>query len=128
MRVLIADDSALIRERIQEMLSIYRQLEIIGSYKNGNETLEALRILKPDLAIVDYKMPGLSGIQVLSEIRKEDKILKFIILTFHSTEFYRNLAMETGADYFFSKSDEFEQLSTLIEELLNIEHRSKKHN
>ena len=82
MKVLLADDSDLILERLKEMLSIYEQVEIVASLKNGTETLEALRVLKPDLAIVDIKMPGLSGLEVLNEIRKEDKTIKFIILTF----------------------------------------------
>jgi YesN/AraC family two-component response regulator len=80
MKVLLADDSGLILERLKEMLSMYKQAEIVASLKNGTETLEALRILKPDLAIVDIKMPGLSGLEVLNEIRKEDDTIKFIRL------------------------------------------------
>ena len=103
MRVLLADDSSLILERLQEMVGMHKQAEIVGSLNNGTETLEALRVLKPDLAIVDIQMPGLSGLEVLSEIRKENKIVKFIILTLYSSDYYRQLAVKTGADYFFSK-------------------------
>ena len=78
MRVLLADDSDLILERLQKMVSMFSQVEIVGLYKNGLETLEALRLLKPDLAIVDIKMPGISGLKVLKEIRKEDKTIKFM--------------------------------------------------
>jgi DNA-binding NarL/FixJ family response regulator len=114
MRVLLADDSGLILERLQEMLSMYNQTEIVGSLKNGTETLEALRVLKPDLAIVDIKMPGLSGLEVLNEIRKEDKTIKFIILTFYSSDYYRQLAIQAGADYFFNKVDDFDKLSMVV--------------
>jgi DNA-binding NarL/FixJ family response regulator len=119
-RVIIADDSILILERLKEMLSNYRQIEIVGSFNNGIETLESLRKLKPDLAIVDIKMPGLTGLQVLTEIRKEDKILKFMILTFYSNDYHRQMAIKAGADYFFSKADDFEKILPLITELLEI--------
>lgn len=118
MRVLLADDSGLILERLQEMVSVHKQVEIVGSLKNGTDTLEALRRLKPDLAIVDIKMPGLSGLEVLHEIRKEDKNLKFIILTLFSTDNYRQFAIQAGADHFFSKVDQFEELSMVVKKMV----------
>jgi DNA-binding NarL/FixJ family response regulator len=120
MRVLLADDSALIRERLKDMLSVFQQVEIVGSFENGTETLQALRSLKPDLAIVDLKMPGLSGLDVLTGIRKENSTLKFIILTFFSSGYYRQLAIQAGVDYFFSKVDDFEKVEVVINEMLNI--------
>ena len=116
-RVLLADDSDLILERLQQMLRLNPQVEIAGSFKDGIKTLEALKRLKPDLAIVDIKMPGLSGLEVLHEIRKEDSRLKFMILTFYSSDNYRKLAMQYGADYFFSKVDDFEKISPVVNEL-----------
>jgi DNA-binding NarL/FixJ family response regulator len=114
MKVLIADDSGLILDRLQEMLSMYKQAELIGSYKDGTKALAALRSLKPDLAIVDIKMTGLSGLEVLSEIRKENKIVKIIILTFYSSDHHRQMAIQAGADYFFTKVDDFDKLSMVV--------------
>src|ERR1035437_8984412 len=114
MRVLLADDSGLILERLQDMVKLYNHTEIVGSLKNGTETLKALRNLRPDLAIVDIKMPGLNGLEVLNEIRKEDKSLKFIILTFYSSDYYRKLAIQYGADYFFNKVDDFDKLELVV--------------
>jgi DNA-binding NarL/FixJ family response regulator len=121
MRVLIADDSVLILERLREMLGFYRQIEIVGSCKNGIDTLEALRNLKPDLAIVDLKMPGLNGLKVLTEIRKENKTIKIIILTLFSSDSYRQKAIQTGADYFFSKVDDFEKVELAVAKLVKEE-------
>jgi DNA-binding NarL/FixJ family response regulator len=126
MKVLLADDSKLILVRLQEMVSIYKQVEIVKSCSNGIDTLEALRTLKPDLAIVDIKMPGLSGLEVLNEIRKEDKIVKFIILTFYSSEYHRQMALQAGADYFFNKVDDFEKVSQLVEDLAKKEEYYKR--
>jgi two-component system nitrate/nitrite response regulator NarL len=118
MKVLLADDSGLILERLKEMLSMHKQAEVVASLKNGTEALEALRNLKPDLAIVDIKMPGLSGLEVLNEIRKEDDNIKFIILTFYSSDYYRQLAIKAGADYFFNKADDFDKVSLVVEEMI----------
>ncbi len=117
LRVLLADDSDLILDRLQQMLRLHPLVEIAGSFKDGIKTLEALKSLKPDLAIVDIKMPGLTGLEVLHEIRKEDSHLKFMILTFYSSENYRKLAISYGADYFFSKVDDFEKISPVVNEL-----------
>lgn len=125
MKVLIADDSALIRERLQDMLEIYPQVELVGSLKNGIETLKALRTLTPDLAIVDIKMPGISGLEVLTEIRKEDKSIKFIILTLYPSDYYQQIAMEGGADYFFSKVEDFEKMSVIVAKMIEKEENYK---
>jgi DNA-binding NarL/FixJ family response regulator len=118
MRVIIADDSNHTLDWLTEMLGNYKQIEVVGKFDNGTETLDALRNMKPDVAIVDYRMPGLNGIEVLREIRKTDSGLKFILLTFYAFDNYRQMAMEAGADYFFSKVDDYEKLSLLMAELL----------
>lgn len=118
MKVLIAYDTNLIRERLQEMVSVSRQLEVVGSFANGTNTLEGLRTLKPDLAIIGLEMTGLNGIEVLKEIRKENSSLVYIILTLFSSEFYREMAMEAGADYFFSKPDDFKKVARVMVEMV----------
>lgn len=115
MKVLLADDSQLILERLQEVVGRFQDAEIVGSLKNGIEALDALRITKPDLAIVDLRMPGLTGIEVLTEIRKENNTLKFIILTFYSSDYFRQMAIQAGADYFFSKVDDFDKVGIVVE-------------
>ena len=126
MRVLLADDSALMIERLQYLLNMFQQVEIVGTCKNGTETLEALRVKNPDLAIVDIKMPGLSGLDVLKEIRKENKAVRFIILTFYSTEYYRELAVKAGVDYFFSKTEDFDKVTQVVEEMVLSEENNKR--
>jgi DNA-binding NarL/FixJ family response regulator len=118
MRVLLGDDSVLMLERLKEMLDVYVQADIVGAVKNGTDTLAALRTLKPDLAIIDLVMPGLSGLEVLHQIRKEDKNVKVIILTFYSADCYKRKAMQAGADYFFSKVDDFDKVSKVVADML----------
>lgn len=127
MRVVIADDSVLMLERLQQMLNLLEQVEVVGVFQNGSDALDAVQRLKPDLAILDNKMPGLNGIDVIGEIRKENHSVKLMLLTFYSDSYYRMKAMKAGADYFFSKSDDFEKIPGVIAEL-NISSELKNKN
>jgi len=126
MRVLLADDSELVLDALHEILYAVDQVVIVASCKNGTDALKAIRTHVPDLAIVDIQMPGLTGLEVLTEIRNEGIITKFIILTFFSSGYYRQLAMEAGADYFFSKADDFEKIAGVVEEMLSKENSDKR--
>jgi DNA-binding NarL/FixJ family response regulator len=118
MNVTIADDSDLIINRLQEMLCNFDNVNIIDISRNGIDALKALKTLNPDLAIVDLKMPGLNGLEVLKEIRKENKKMKIIILTFYTLDQYKTIAINAGVNYFFSKSDDFEKVSDVVFEML----------
>ena len=118
MRVLIGDDSRLIRERIIETLSLFDDIEIVGETENGSDTLSRLVSLRPDLAILDIRMPGKSGLDVIREYRKVSSETKIIVLSNYTNDQYLARAFEYGADYFFSKSDDFDKLGSLIGELI----------
>ena len=118
MRVLIADDSVLMLDRLRAIISGFKQAEIVGELQNGNDALEALKSLKPDLAIIDIKMPGLNGLEVLYNIRKENKVLTFIIFTLFASDYIADLAIKSGADYFFNKVDDFDKLSHVVSEMI----------
>lgn len=117
MKVLLANDSVLILERLKELLSINRKVDIVASLKNGDDTLAAIKVLNPDLVIVDINMPGLNGLEILTEVRRENKATKVIILTFYSSDHYRKLSMHSG-EIFFNKADDFEKISMIVERLM----------
>lgn len=121
MRVLIADDSDFIIDRLQQMLSSLENVEVVGSFHNGTDALSGMHKLKPDLAVLDNKMPGLKGVDVIREIRKSDNNVVLMLLTFYSDSYYKKLAMSAGADYFFSKSEDFEKIPKVIDDLKNME-------
>lgn len=117
MKILIADDSVLILERLQQILGEIDQVEVVASLDNGIDTLEALRTLNPDLAIIDIQMPGLTGLEVLNAYRKENQSVIFILLTLHSQGYIKQLAIQSGTNYFFSKVDDFQKITQVVEEL-----------
>ena len=118
MKILIADDSRLMRDRIRETVSIFNSVEIVGETDNGDDTLEKLNTCKPDLAIIDIRMPDKNGLEVLKEYRKNNKNTKVMILTNYAYEQYRERALKNGADYFFSKSEDFDKIAAVVAALL----------
>ena len=79
MTVVVADDSSVQINIILSMLRHFPQYTVIGSYDDGLEALESIRLLKPDLAIIDYVMPNRTGQEVVLAARAELLPTKFII-------------------------------------------------
>lgn len=118
MRIFIADDSAIVRERLIEMLSGLKDVEVIGQAGGGVEALNSIRELKPDVAILDIQMPGGSGIDVLKNIKKEEPALLVIMFTNYPYPEYRKQCMVAGADFFFDKSTEFDKVMKVLGSLI----------
>lgn len=118
MRVFIADDSMLILERLKAMLSDLPEIEIIGESRDGFGAIEALRKLNPDVVILDIKMPGVDGIDVLKYIKNNNQDIRVIMLTNYPFPQYRKKCMKLGADYFFKKSTEFENIMDALNQLI----------
>ena len=118
MRVFIADDSELVRERLKELLSEISEVEIIGEAGDGEEAIKGILELHPDVVILDIRMPGGNGIDVLQAIKRGDPAPTVIMLTNYPYPQYRKKCMDLGADYFFDKSNEFERVMEVIEQLI----------
>ena len=118
MKIFIVDDSALVRERIIAMISEHPGIEIIGQAKNAPEGIKSILELKPDMVILDIRMPGGNGIEVLNKIKKIKPAPTIIILTNYPYPQYRKKCMEAGADYFFDKSTEFNKIIEVINKLI----------
>jgi DNA-binding NarL/FixJ family response regulator len=118
MKVFIVDDSALVRERIITMISEHPGIEITGQAENAQEAINSIRKLKPDVAILDIRMPGGNGIEVLRNIKKNNSAPTVIILTNYPYPQYRKKCIEAGADFFFDKSTEFHKIIEVIKKLI----------
>ena len=118
MKVFIVDDSALVRERIITMISEHPGIEITGHAKTAQEGINSILKLKPDVVVLDIRMPGGNGIEVLKNIKKNSYSPTIIIFTNYPYPQYRKKCMEAGADYFFDKSTEFNKIMEVIEKLI----------
>jgi len=114
MKILIADDSPLLRDRLKELLKSLDNTKIIGEAKNGADALKMAVETIPDLAIIDIRMPEMNGIEVLKKIRETNSTLKIIILTNYPYKQYRQRCLEEGADYFFDKNQDIEKLREIV--------------
>ena len=118
MRLLIVDDSRILRERLVGMLADLRGVEIIGQAQDTLEAIESIQKLNPNVVILDIRMPRGSGLEVLEAIKKKRDSLKVIVFTNFPYPQYRRRCMEAGADYFFDKHTEFEGLFDTIKNLV----------
>jgi DNA-binding NarL/FixJ family response regulator len=119
MRVLIVDDSRIMRERVVEMLSeLQDDIVVVGQAGEATEAIGAVHRLKPDAVILDIGMPGGSGIDVLRAIRQDGLSPVIMMFTNLANPLYRKRCKDIGADFFFDKSKEFCKVPETFRRLL----------
>ncbi len=117
MNVVLVDDSLLVRKRVANIISKIPGVKVIGEAGNSLEAIEVVRKTKPDVVILDIKMPGESGVKVLRKLKDEFEDLKIIMLTNYPDSQYKAECLMHGAEYFLSKSDEFDKLPEVFSKL-----------
>jgi DNA-binding NarL/FixJ family response regulator len=119
MKIVLADDSSLLRDRIKSLLNSINNVSVVGEAENGVEALQLIREKKPDLAILDIRMPEMNGIEVLKKIRELGLVTKVCILTNYPYKQYREKCISAGADYFFDKNLDINLLLDVISTIAN---------
>jgi len=114
MNILIVDDADVIRNRLCSMLSEIDNVNVTGQACNTAEGYRLYSTLKPDIIILDIRLPDESGISLLKKIKRENSEIIIVMFTNFPYPAYQERCMELGADYFFDKSTEFSQLIDLI--------------
>ncbi len=115
--VFLADDSMVLRERVLDMLRDIPGVEVLGCAADGLHAIDCIRKLRPDVVVLDIQMPRGTGLDVLKNIHPVDGVPLLIVFTNFSYPQYRKRALEGGADYFFDKTTEFENLRELVGQL-----------
>ena len=95
-RVLIADDHALVREGISALLGFCNDIEVVGEASDGIEAIERTRAVKPDIVLMDIGMPRLGGLEATVELRKTEPDVKIIILTQYDDREYISRFLKAG--------------------------------
>ena len=119
MKILIADDSPLLRDRLKGLMRKFDLLSVVTEAENGAEALKLIRETNPDVAILDIRMPEMNGIEVLRKIREVESRPKIIILTNYPYKQYRERCLAEGADYFFDKNHDIAGLTEAIIRIAN---------
>ncbi|MFC4104188.1 response regulator [Paenibacillus xanthanilyticus] len=102
-RILIADDQRLLRDGLQTILQLEDDLEVVGVSENGQEAYEAVREKRPDIVLMDIKMPVLDGIEAMKLIKRDYPSTVVLILTTFAEDKFIVDAMAGGADGFLLK-------------------------
>ena len=116
-RVFVVEDSELIRERLLAMLASLPGVEIVGHADSAAGAIAGILTAQPDAVVLDIKLKTGNGIEVLKTIKPRMAEVAVIVLTNYASEEYREKCLQAGAGYFLDKTNEFEQLRPIIEQL-----------
>jgi len=108
-RVVLADDHVFVRDGIKSLLENEANIEVVGEAIDGADALEVVAQNKPDLLIVDIRMPHLTGIEVVEKLRGENNNVKIIMLSMHESEEYVLKSIKAGADGYLLKGSSKEE-------------------
>ncbi|MDE5908776.1 MAG: response regulator transcription factor [Lachnospiraceae bacterium] len=118
-KVMLADDHALMREGIKHLLEFDGTVEVIAEANDGVECLEKLKTINPDLLLLDINMPVMNGLDVLEELKRKKNSIKVLMLTVHSEVEYLLHAVDIGANGYILKDSGSSELKQAIDVILN---------
>jgi DNA-binding NarL/FixJ family response regulator len=118
-KYIIADDHSIFRKGLQLVLSGDKQLQCIGEANNGKELLKLLKENKPDVVLLDIKMPDMDGIAALDEIKVRHHQLKTIIITMYEDEQFLLHFIKKGANGYLTKDADPQEIKNAIHSVHN---------
>ena len=116
-RVLIAEDQAMVRGALASLLSLEDDIEVVAEVERGDRVLELARSRRPDVALLDIEMPGQDGIRAAADLARELPETRALMLTTFGRPGYLRRALESGAGGFLLKDAPAEQLADAIREV-----------
>ena len=114
MKIFIADDSPIVRERLVAMLSEMDGVEVAGHAEDAAAATRMIRDLRPDAVVLDIRLANGSGIDVLKAIKNDRPEMLVIMLTLYPYAQYRESCMKAGASFFLDKATGFERIPEVI--------------
>jgi DNA-binding NarL/FixJ family response regulator len=109
-RVVVADDHAIVREGLKQLLAAAGDLDIVGDAADGYAVVKAVRELEFDVLLLDMSMPGKSGIELIKQVKAEKPKLRILVLTMHEEHQYAIRAIRAGASGYLTKESASRQL------------------
>lgn len=119
MRILIADDHPVVRHGLKQILASDSKLSVVGEAKNGNEMLELARKLEWDVAIMDFSMPGKSGLELLKEIKREHPRRPVLVLSMYPEEVHATRVLKAGGAGYLNKASACEELTAALRKIVS---------
>jgi two-component system, NarL family, invasion response regulator UvrY len=119
MRILIADDHAVVRRGLKEILASEHDMEVVGEAKNGDEALELVRKVDWDVAVLDFSMPGRSGVELIKEIKRRHPSRPVLVLSMLPEEAHAAQVFKAGGSGYINKESAGEELTAAIRKVAN---------
>jgi DNA-binding NarL/FixJ family response regulator len=116
-RVLLADDHQAIRRGVRALLEGKPGIEVVGEAPNGRLALEQARLLQPDIAVIDYSLPELNGLDLTTALKREVPRIEVLVYTMHDREDLVLDVLRAGARGYVLKSDSEEELLAAVNAL-----------
>jgi len=113
-RVLLADDHAILREGLASLIEKQTDIDVVGEAEDGSECLDKAAVLVPDVVVLDIKLPGMSGIEVCRQLKSSHPLMKVIMLSMYEEYEYINRALRVGADGYLLKKVASSELVSAI--------------
>lgn len=118
-RVILADDHTLVRAGIRRIIESQPGCVVVGEAADGNQAIETIRRVAADVLVLDLKMEGREGIDVLRVAKAELPALKVVVLTMHAGREYVLRAMEEGANGYLLKDSAVQDLAAAIDAVMS---------
>ena len=116
-KVLIVEDSPMMRARLIEICNSVNDLEIVGQSETSEDAIDSIDATNPDIVLLDIHLRSGNGLDVLRSIRMNNRPAVVIVLTNVPYPQYREVSLKLGADYFFNKATEFDMVATTLTSL-----------
>lgn len=113
-RILIVDDHVLVREGLRNLLEGQSDIEVVGEATDGNEAVEKVPKLKPDVILMDITMPGMNGLEATRLIKEQSPEVKVLVLTMHESDEYFFKMLSAGASGYFVKGGSSSELISAV--------------
>ncbi len=123
MKVVLVEDSALLRERLVQTIASIDGISLVGYAETAPDAIELIKERQPDAIVLDIRLRQGTGLQVLQAVKTTGQLPWVIVLTNFAFPQYRKKYLDSGADYFLDKSNEFDQISVVLKELMDKEDR-----
>lgn len=117
-RILIVEDHNLVRAGLRALLTQGDEFEVVGEFDNARDAVRSIATLAPDLILLDLSMPGMSGVEAITEIRRRDAQVRILVLTIQRGEDAIHGSLQAGANGYVLKDASYDELRVAMRSVI----------